>query len=919
MHVHSPAPPPAVRRAPARRALAVTVALSTAALALVATAPASQAAVTSVVNPATTSWASADTRPGGTYAFTDEFGAPEGFGDSSLRIETSTPTAKVQYFTAQDAGLPLVDIESVSYSSYRSSASTGQQLQIPSVNVYLDPDGPGGPLDFAPMIFEPYYTYGTTTNDEWRTWDGATPEALWWSTRQVGTICPNNCYVPLSTFKEQAPDATVTAYGFNQGSGNPGIIAAVDALTINDKTFDFEALDGGIVVDDDGKGTAADCDADVDAFATIAAAVAYATAGDTVEVCAGTYPETLTVTKQLTFLGAQAGNDARVGRETADPSTESIIRGSLIANGVSGTTIDGFWFTGTATNVSIGLYNGTSGHTVLNNVIADNDETAVEAAIIYTSDGTAPSLFAQNRVTGGDQHGFFATPNAVDTVIRDNAFADNGSSVVHFASNPATPSSDVVVSGNTSTDDANFIVGEDVNNLTVTGNVVDGVGFTGMLFGGGFVGALIEGNVITGTSTAISISSQFSAVPNSGFVIRENDLTGNTTRGINLAAGSYSGIAEVHLNRIVDNGPVANRSGIRNQSSGAVNAENNWWGCNEGPGGVDCDGESGFVDPNPRLVLSTIVLPDPVSATTTVTADLTKNSAGVDLSATGTVPAIPVTFEASVGELASTTGTLVDGKATTTLSRAGATGAATASATVDHETSTDTFTFVAPKVSIADATVGEGVGDAVVTISIDLTNDQDVTFSYETATGTAGAADFTATSGTGIIPAGQTSAVIEVPITQDAADETDESFTVTLTAASLEITTATATVTITDDDDAPTVSVGNVKVKEGNKASFVVSLSAPSFLETSVDVTTQNGTAKAPGDFAPVTRSIIFAPGETEATVKVQTNADDINEPKETFKLLLSGPDGLTLGDKTGVATIKKNKSAPGLLAGTGV
>ena len=70
-----------------------------------------------------------------------------------------------------------------------------------------------------------------------------------------------------------------------------------------------------------------------------------------------------------------------------------------------------------------------------------------------------------------------------------------------------------------------------------------------------------------------------------------------------------------------------------------------------------------------------------------------------------------------------------------------------------------------------------------------------------------------------------------------------------------------------DDDPLPTVSVGDVSVPEGDagvtNATFTVSLSAPSGKAISVDYATADGTATAPGDYAGVSGTFSFAPGQT--------------------------------------------------------
>jgi hypothetical protein len=89
----------------------------------------------------------------------------------------------------------------------------------------------------------------------------------------------------------------------------------------------------------------------------------------------------------------------------------------------------------------------------------------------------------------------------------------------------------------------------------------------------------------------------------------------------------------VNFNRFVNN-----TFGINDGAAGTLDAENNWWGCNFGPGtgGTGCTGTpngvgitgSGIVDANPWLVLGTSASPNPTTpgGNSTVTADMTHNS-----------------------------------------------------------------------------------------------------------------------------------------------------------------------------------------------------------------------------------------------------------------------------------------------------
>jgi hypothetical protein len=105
-----------------------------------------------------------------------------------------------------------------------------------------------------------------------------------------------------------------------------------------------------------------------------------------------------------------------------------------------------------------------------------------------------------------------------------------------------------------------------------------------------------------------------------------------------------------------------------------------------------------------------------------------------------------------------------------------------------------------------------------------------------------------------------------------------------------------------------TLSVGDVTVAEPaagqSYARFAVTLSHPARAVVTASFSTADGSATAPGDYAPLSGTITFAPGETSKTVAVAVKADAVSEAAETFGLQLSGPAGAGLADPTGVATI---------------
>ena len=156
-----------------------------------------------------------------------------------------------------------------------------------------------------------------------------------------------------------------------------------------------------------------------------------------------------------------------------------------------------------------------------------------------------------------------------------------------------------------------------------------------------------------------------------------NSILGNGT-GVLVQS---QGVADPKVNRIVGN-TVAGLNNV----DGTVNAENNWWGCNEGPGNAGCDSVTGTADFNPWLVLNVSASPNPIPAfgNSTVTGDMTDNSDALDTTAFGTIPLTPVAWSATEGTMAPPTGTITAGLATSTFTST-STNSGTGCATVDNE------------------------------------------------------------------------------------------------------------------------------------------------------------------------------------------------------------------------------------------
>jgi hypothetical protein len=217
-------------------------------------------------------------------------------------------------------------------------------------------------------------------------------------------------------------------------------------------------------------------------------------------------------------------------------------------------------------------------------------------------------------------------------------------------------------------------------------------------------------------------------------------------------------------------------------------------------------------------------------------------------------------------------------------------------------------------VSVRDATLTEGnIGTANATFTLVLSNSTnvDVTVQYSTAniTATAGS-DYTATSGSVTIPAGQASKTFTVAVKGDRLPEPTETFGVNLSgAANATISDGQAIGTILDNE--PRVSISDVTKAEGKNGkttqfTFVVTLSAAYDQSVTLSYQTVNGTATTGNnDYIAKSGVITFAPGETRKEITITVKGDSKKEANETFYLDLFGLSSNALFTKNrGIGTI---------------
>jgi hypothetical protein len=224
---------------------------------------------------------------------------------------------------------------------------------------------------------------------------------------------------------------------------------------------------------------------------------------------------------------------------------------------------------------------------------------------------------------------------------------------------------------------------------------------------------------------------------------------------------------------------------------------------------------------------------------------------------------------------------------------------------------------------------GEGSGTASVTISRTggSAGTVGVTVTSAGVSATSGA-DFTAISETKSLGAGVLSTTLDVTILQDADDEPDETFTVTLSSptggATLGATTV-ITITITDDDATPVpgvlaLSASSASIGEGaGTVTVTVNRTVGSDGAVGATLTTSPGTAAAGSDYTHRLDTVALANTVTSATFDVTILQDPDDESDETFTVTLSSPTGgASLGATTAIAITIDDDDAtpvPGVLA----
>ena len=275
------------------------------------------------------------------------------------------------------------------------------------------------------------------------------------------------------------------------------------------------------------------------------------------------------------------------------------------------------------------------------------ENVEVDRQLTLTGDLSQPSSVVVDAGGSGN-----AITLAVDGCVLQGFKAQNGEYGIYLDGSNSNTLTNNIATSNT----RHGIYLDGSNNNTLTGNTVSGNSECGINLDGSNNNALTF-NHITGNNIGIQIQPPVDA---STISINFNNIYGNTNYGVDNTLGTPN-----------------------------TNAENNWWGANDGPSLSPGSGDkvSANVNYEPWIVLGVSANPTSIvadgSSTSTITSDMTINSNAEDTSGLGHIPdgtqIIFTTDKGSIGSLQATKET-INGKTTAILTSSTVAGTATVTA-----------------------------------------------------------------------------------------------------------------------------------------------------------------------------------------------------------------------------------------------
>jgi CSLREA domain-containing protein len=306
----------------------------------------------------------------------------------------------------------------------------------------------------------------------------------------------------------------------------------------------------------------------------------------------GLAPETTFTVTQLADRNSTCGTGGQCSLREAINSANNTAGTNTVNFSVNGTftnTLGAFPTQGDVNSNNITILGSSPANTVIANTGSGANHSVLYYGFVQNQTFKLQNLTIQNGNTAdGFGGGAFAMGEPGEILTVDNCVVtnnisqstDNGGAISQSGGGSVVIQNNTIISNNTAT--AAIGGGIAVNNSTnVGGLTITDSSFTGNTATTG-VGAGQGGGIWIGVE-----SSGGSVV-----TITRATITDNTAQTpIGQGGGIYTNKATITFSRIVGNTASAAGSGVFEPGGGfAVTANNNWWGCNTGPGGAATGG-----------------------------------------------------------------------------------------------------------------------------------------------------------------------------------------------------------------------------------------------------------------------------------------------------------------------------------------